>query len=167
MLPIHTSFHRLSMLSALPSADILQPVVGKLRRRQESAASPESAAYLHVVVAILDRASHLYAGWLESTREERDQERLANMAAVLRWELATLLSELVQLNAPAPLAQRHRDLVHSLGRAARAAHMLANGYRFCNFGKLCDGQTGLQDSMAAVQRTRKLMEAMGHTLPSR
>lgn len=166
MLPIRTGSHRLSVLSAFPSVDVLQAVIDKFGRRRERGAIPECAAYLQAVLPVLDTASRLYASWLESTREERDQERLANMAAVLRWELAGLLSDLMELTPPAPVTQHHRDLAQSLGRAVRAAHMLAYGYRFCNFGRLCDGQTGLQDSMAAVQRTRTLVETMGHARPA-
>jgi hypothetical protein len=131
----------------LALADFLQlirPTTSEERRQQRlfRAHARDAAA----------RLRGLFEAW-EALREiEPDYSRLANAAAVNRWELMRLAHDTQQLQTPRAMAGAHRELHTALGDAARACQLLANGYRFHKSEAVCDGQALLVDTLAALDR---------------
>jgi hypothetical protein len=90
--------------------------------------------------------------WVLLCNLERDRERLANAAAVFRWELARLAPRLGEVSIPELAATAHRDLQDALSGATRGCQLLATGHRSYNSGSVCDGQSLLVESADLVER---------------
>jgi hypothetical protein len=105
-------------------------------------------------VRVLAAAEHLRRAceaWDGLRQIEPDNARLANTAAVNRWELVRLLRQLERLHVPSMLSKLHNELSAALNDAARAWQLLANGYRSHKSEAVCDGQALLVEAAAAVQ----------------
>ena len=106
-------------------------------------------AHAHTATA---RVRSIFEAW-EALREiEPDYARLANAAAVNRWELMRLVHDTQQLRPPRAMAGFHRELQGALSDAARACQLLANGHRFHKSEAVCDGQALLVDTLATLDR---------------
>jgi hypothetical protein len=120
--------------------------LGRLFQRQPAPTPEELSGYADRVFPDLERAEALYQDWFEQSALFIDNEKLANGAAIHRWETARMSRSLKQVFPPAPLAQPHADLIVSLSQASRAAQLLSSGSRFHNASAVCDGQTMLEES---------------------
>ena len=98
------------------------------------------------------RVHAVFDAWGAVREIEGDYARLANAAAVNRWELMRLAHDAEQLPAPRAMTGAHRDLCEALTSAARACQLLANGYRFHKSEAVCDGQALLVDTLATLDR---------------
>ena len=115
-------------------------------------------AYRVRVVAAAEQVRRACETWDGLRQIEPDNARLANTAAVNRWELVRLLRQLERLHVPGMLRQLHTQLADALGDAARAWQLLANGYRSHKSEAVCDGQALLVEAAAAVQIIRHELE---------
>lgn len=119
-------------------------------RRPDAAEVAALRAYESDVGPALDRLHALHDEWLEATREDIDQARLANRAAVSRWEAGRLSEELEQRTERlAAVEDEHRRVAAEVRDAARAFQLLAHGTRFHKADAVCDGQVLL---VGAVER---------------
>ena len=112
-------------------------------------------------VRVLDAAEHVRRAceaWDGVRQVEPDNARLANMAAVNRWELVRLLRQLERLHVPRVVSRLHGDFADALSDAARAWQLLANGYRSHKSEAVCDGQALLVEAAAAVQGITQELE---------
>jgi hypothetical protein len=112
-------------------------------------------------VRVLDAAEHVRRAceaWDGLRQIEPDNARLANTAAVNRWELVRLLRQLERLHVPGVVSRLHGDLSAALHDAARAWQLLANGYRSHKSEAVCDGQALLVEAAAAVQIISRELE---------
>jgi hypothetical protein len=125
--------------------------IGRLIRRAPPPPAEILEAYAHEVIPVLDRAEWLYDYWLEQSTLFTDGEKLGNVAAIHRWETATMGRSLERVIPPAVLAGAHEQVIDALELASRAAQLLSNGSRFHNANAVCEGQ-----SMLAVSRERRL-----------
>jgi hypothetical protein len=125
--------------------------IGRFIRRTPPPPAEILEAYAHEVIPVLDRAEWLYAYWLEQSTLFTDGEKLGNVAAIHRWETATMGRSLERVIPPAVLAGAHAQVIDALELASRAAQLLSNGSRFHNANAVCEGQ-----SMLAVSRERRL-----------
>lgn len=100
----------------------------------------------------VERVRATFDAWSTVRDFEPEHARLANAAAVNRWELMRLVHQTETLVVPRPLAGQHRELLEALANAARACQLLANGYRFHKSEAVCDGQALLLDTLAALDR---------------
>ena len=91
-----------------------------------------------------------FDNWVRMREIEPDNMRLANAAAVNRWELMRLAREAEQLEPPRKLAGVHRDVQETVVSAARACQLLANGYRFYKSEAVCDGQALLLETVQNI-----------------
>jgi hypothetical protein len=85
--------------------------------------------------------------WGSMREIEPDNARLANAAAVNRWELMRLAGHVEALEPPRSLVHAQRDVHNAVIGAARACQLLANGYRFHNSDAVCDGQALLVETV--------------------
>jgi hypothetical protein len=108
-------------------------------------------AYAHEVIPVMDRAEWLYEYWLEQSTLYTDSEKLGNVAAIHRWETASMSRSLERVIPPAVLADAHERVVDALELASRAAQLLSNGSRFHNANAVCEGH-----AMLAISRERRL-----------
>jgi hypothetical protein len=92
------------------------------------------------VQAIGERVREVFDGWVAQREIEPDYARLANAAAVNRWELMRLKKRADRLHPPRGLSRTHEDLLTAVTASARACQLLANGYRFHKSDAICDGQ---------------------------
>ena len=125
--------------------------IGRFIRRTPPPPADLLEAYAHEVIPVLDRAEWLYAYWLEQSTLFTDGEKLGNVAAIHRWETATMGRSLERVIPPAVLAGAHERVIDALDLASRAAQLLSNGSRFHNANAVCEGQ-----AMLAVSRERRL-----------
>src|SRR5262249_55060722 len=86
------------------------------------------------------RMGQIFDEWVALREIEPDHVRLANAAAIFRWELLRLARENEGVDAPRALAGLQRDVQNAVIGAARACQLLANGYRFHKSEAVCDGQ---------------------------
>jgi len=106
--------------------------------------------YCTEVQHIASRMREAFDGWVRMREVEPDNMRLANAAAVNRWELMRLASEAEQLEPPRKLNGAHRDVHEAVIAAARACQLLANGYRFYKSEAVCDGQALLLETVQNI-----------------
>ena len=125
--------------------------IGRFIRRTPPPPADLLDAYLHEVVPVLDRAEWLYEYWLEQSTLFTDSEKLGNVAAIHRWEIATMGRSLGRVIPPSVLADAHERVIDALDLASRAAQLLSNGSRFHNANAVCEGQ-----AMLTVSRERRL-----------
>jgi hypothetical protein len=126
--------------------------LGRLIRRPTPPPADVLEAYAHEVIPVLDRAEWLYQYWLEQTSLFTDSEKLGNVAAIHRWETATMGRSLERVRPPSVLARAHEDVIEALELASRAAQLLSNGSRFHNANAVCEGQ-----SLLTASRERRLV----------
>jgi len=107
-------------------------------------------AYRTQVQHIATRVSATFDDWVRLREIEPDNMRLANAAAVNRWELMRLASEAELLEPPRKLASVQRGVQEAVIGAARACQLLANGYRFYKSEAVCDGQALLVESVQDI-----------------
>jgi hypothetical protein len=107
-------------------------------------------AYRAQVEQIAARIRTAFDDWVRLREIEPDNMRLANAAAVNRWELMRLASETEQLDPPRKLSGVHREVHDSVIAAARACQLLANGYRSYKSEAVCDGQALLVETVQTI-----------------
>ena len=107
--------------------------------------------YRDHVEAISTRVRDVFDTWNATREIEPDYSRLANTAAVNRWELMRLVKQAERLHAPRMLGGTHRDLLAAVTASARACQLLANGYRFHKSDAICDGQAMLVETKQALE----------------
>ena len=125
--------------------------LGRLIRRTPPPPADLLEAYAHEVIPVMDRAEWLYEYWLEQSTLFTDGEKLGNVAAIHRWETATMGRSLERVIPPSVLAGAHEQVVDALELASRAAQLLSNGSRYHNANAVCEGH-----AMLAVSRERRL-----------
>lgn len=125
--------------------------IGRFIRRTPPPPADLLEAYAHEVIPVMDRAEWLYEYWLEQSTLFTDGEKLGNVAAIHRWEIATMGRSLKRVIPPSVLADAHEQVVDALELASRAAQLLSNGSRFHNANAVCEGH-----AMLAVSRERRL-----------
>src|SRR3954447_10957693 len=99
----------------------------RLFRGQPAPPADLLEAYAHEVIPVLDRAEWLYRYWLEQSSLFSDAEKLGNVAAIHRWETATMERSLKNVIPPKQLADAHRRVLDALDIASRAAQLLSSG----------------------------------------
>src|SRR3712207_3328249 len=103
--------------------------LNRLFHRPPTPSDAELAAYAEVVEPVLERAERLYVQWLEQAALFVDSEKLANAAAIHRWQVATMKQAIAGATPPPALASAHTALVEALQVASRAAQLLSSGSR--------------------------------------
>jgi hypothetical protein len=103
--------------------------------------------YLAQVQQTADRVRAIFDDWGALREVEPDNARLANAAAVSRWELMRMARDVDQLEPPRSLSNVHRDVQNAVVGCARACQLLANGYRFHKSEAVCDGQALLVETV--------------------
>jgi hypothetical protein len=103
------------------------------------------------VEAISTRVRDVFEAWNAAREIEPDYMRLANTAAVNRWELMRLAKQTERLQAPRMLGGTHREVLAAVTASARACQLLANGYRFHKSDAICDGQAMLVETRQALE----------------
>src|SRR5262245_8199486 len=96
--------------------------------------------YRECAGGFVTRAQTIRDDWVALREVEPEFERLANSAAVNRWEILRLCRQMEDLDPPRGANGVHRDLYTTMGDSARACQLLANGYRFHKSEAVCDGQ---------------------------
>ncbi|GAC1329184.1 MAG: hypothetical protein NVSMB2_28300 [Chloroflexota bacterium] len=127
-------------------------LAGLLHLRRPQTLEDQRAAHTysgHVREAVL-RVREMFARWVELREVEPDNARLANAAAVNRWDTMRLASHVQELAAPRSMTNAHRNLHMHILNCARACQLLANGYRFHKSEAVCDGQALLVESADAL-----------------
>jgi hypothetical protein len=99
------------------------------------------------VQQIAARLTRVFDEWVAMREIEPDNARLANSAAVNRWELMRLARQAEELEPPRSLINVQRDVQNAVVGAARACQLLANGYRFHKSEAVCDGQALLVETV--------------------
>ena len=99
---------------------------------------------------LVSRVRAVFDDWIAVREVEPDNSRLANAAAVNRWELMRLVREAEALEPPRSLTALHREVVNAVSGAARACQLLASGYRSHKSVAVCDGQALLLDTVNAI-----------------
>jgi len=100
----------------------------------------------------------MFDEWGALREVEADNARLANAAAVNRWELMRLAHDVEQLEPPRSLVNLHRDVHNAVIGCARACQLLANGYRFHKSEAVCDGQALLVETVDDIADLRTLIQ---------
>src|ERR671926_1549326 len=88
--------------------------LGRLIRRTPSPPADILEAYAHEVIPVLDRAEWLYQYWLEQSTLFTDSEKLGNVAAIHRWETATMGRSLERVIPPSVLSGAHERVLDAL-----------------------------------------------------
>jgi hypothetical protein len=131
----------------------------QLFRPQTLAEQHARRAYRSQVDTIAARVRAIFDEWVALREIEPDYARLANVAAVNRWELLKLHSQAERLSAPRMLGSVHRDVLGTITASARACQLLANGYRFHKSEAICDGQAMLVDTLHDLDRLALQVDA--------
>ncbi len=97
-----------------------------------------------------DRLRAIFDEWIALREVEPDYARLANAAAVNRWELMRMARDADDVEPPRSLANVHRDVQNAVVGCARACQLLANGYRFHKSEAVCDGQALLVETVTDI-----------------
>jgi hypothetical protein len=135
--------------------------IGHLLRPSGTPPADVLEAYAHEVIPVLDRAEWLYQYWLDQSTLFSDGEKLGNVAAIHRWEAATMGRSLERVTPPEVLADAHRRVLDALELASRAAQLLSSGSRFHSANALCEGQSLLDTSrerrLSALRAMRRYL----------
>src|SRR5215471_17217269 len=107
-------------------------------------------AYMAQVHRVSERICRVFDDWNAQREIEEDDQRLANKAAVNRWELMVLARETEEFVAPRSMLTIQRNLDTTLKNAARACQLLASGYRSHKAHAVCDGQALLIEVVGNV-----------------
>ena len=108
---------------------------------------------------LIRRVREILDAWAQLREIEPEAPRLANVAAVNRWELLRLSQQADQLVAPRGAGDVPRQLAPCIADAARGFQLLASGYRSHKSEAVCDGQTLVFDSLAALQDLSRRLES--------
>ena len=139
--------------------------LNRLFSRPPAPSDAELAAYAEVVEPIFERAERLYEQWLEQAALFVDSEKLANAAAIHRWQVATMKQTVQAATPPPALASAHADLIAALQAASRAAQLLSRGSRSHTASAVCDGHTLLEEArqqrLSAERQIRRLLARGG------
>jgi hypothetical protein len=111
------------------------------------------------VEAIDQRVREIFDAWVAQREVEPDYARLANSAAVHRWELMRLGKRAERLHPPRAFNRAHADLVDVVTDCARACQLLANGYRFYKSEAICDGQALFVDTLERLDHLVRTVSA--------
>ena len=106
--------------------------------------------YRTQVGSVATQVHAVFDDWMALREIEPDYGRLANAAAVNRWELMKLAAQVERLVPSRALGHVQRDMHAALLKAARACQLLANGYRFHKSGAVCDGQALLLETLETL-----------------
>jgi hypothetical protein len=140
-----------------------------LIRRLRPARSDERPAlerFVRHACGAIERVRAMGRDWHDLVQLESDAERLANAAAVNRWELVRLLDHQGE-PAPRPVAAAQRQVHAAVGDAARAFQLLANGHRSHKSDAVCTGQALLSDALAELDRAyERLAELRARLAPA-
>ena len=79
----------ISILAVSMAVSHALAAIGRFIRRTRPPADLLEA-YAHEVIPVMDRAEWLYQYWLEQSTLFTDSEKLGNVAAIHRWETATM-----------------------------------------------------------------------------
>jgi hypothetical protein len=126
-------------------ADFLQ-----LLRPQTLQQQRAQRLYLAHVQEIATRVNAVFDEWNTLREVEPDNERLANAAAVNRWELMRMAKAAERLEPPRAVLGIHRDVHNAVVGCARACQLLANGYRSHKSEAVCDGQALMVEVVAEL-----------------
>jgi len=141
---------------------------GTLFRRaaapEEPAAGDDaSASYARLALDLLERWEDLHQRWLAALDEQRRNERLANAAAVYRWQLNGVREGLAALTVPQAGTAWHAALTEALDAADRGTHLLSHGYRFHSVRTICDGGLLLEEAHEQARAVRGVLEGVAGT----
>jgi hypothetical protein len=115
--------------------------------RRSSRIDPEHARdYQAAVTPLLERADCLYQQWVEQVESLTDDERIANIASIQGWEMASLAERLGACTPPPGLETVHANCTRAFELARRAGRLLSTGYRYHSTDALCDGHASLDDA---------------------
>ncbi|MDP8921621.1 MAG: hypothetical protein M3O34_01935 [Chloroflexota bacterium] len=149
------------------TSPLLPSWLARLVRRQPAPPVEMLGPYADVVLPLADRAEALHQQWFEYTALIADSEKLANAAAIHRWQVAAMARTLERVAPPAELALDHVRLIEAFQLASRAAQLLSSGSRYHNANALCEGQVLLTESRArrlkALAPLRSLLAARPRT----
>ncbi len=138
--------------------------LGRLIWRTPPPSTEELGTYADQVIPVVDRAEWLYQYWLEQSSLFSDSEKLGNVAAIHRWEAATMGRTLEGIRPPGVLADAHAGMIEALEMASRAAQLLSSGSRFHNASAVCEGQSLLllsrERRLAALKSMRRYLMAV-------
>jgi hypothetical protein len=137
----------------LAIADFLQLLRPHTLHQQHTA-----RVYRAHVQAIGERVREIFDAWAAQREIERDYARLANSAAVHRWELMRLGKRAERLHPPRIFNRAHTDLEAVVTDCARACQLLANGYRFHKSEAICDGQALFLDTLQELDTLVRAVE---------
>src|SRR5438105_4497638 len=115
--------------------------------------------YAQVALDLLAHWEELHERWLMALDEQRRTERLANAAAVYRWQLNAVLARFEALAVPSALRAWHDALLEALGAASRGTHLLSHGYRFHIVRTICDGGLLLEEAREQEQAARTALQS--------
>jgi len=132
------------------------PARPKLSQLSLSRPDPALARYLEALAACTGAIMALHQRWQLEQATHDDSERLANTAAILRWEFNQLARAHAGREAPPQARQLHAEVEQSLLTAQRACQMLSNGYRFHNLDKICDGGELLDQAQQIVASAHEI-----------
>ena len=121
-----------------------------IRRPQTLEDQRAERAYAGEVREAVLHVRQMFDQWVALREVEPDNARLANAAAVNRWDLMRLAAHVQELSAPRSLTNAQRHLHTHIVSCARACQLLANGYRFHKSEAVCDGQALLVESADAL-----------------
>jgi hypothetical protein len=156
---------RISILAVSMAVTRALATLSRLIRRTPPPPDDVLDAYAHEVIPVLDRAEWLYQYWLEQSMLFTDSEKLGNVAAIHRWETATMGRSLERVVPPAVLAGAHESVIDALELASRAAQLLSSGSRFHNANAVCEGQSLLGTSRERRLAALKAMRRYLHQSP--
>jgi hypothetical protein len=121
-----------------------------LRKPQTLQEQRAERIYAGQVREITARVTRVFDDWTTLRETEFDNERLANSAAVSRWELMLVVKNTERLTPPRSMLTTQRDLHNAVVGAARACQLLANGYRAYKSEAVCDGQAMLVEVLEDI-----------------
>jgi hypothetical protein len=99
---------------------------------------------------LASRVGAMFAEWVRTREIEPDNGRLANIAAVNRWELLRMATDAEQLEPPRAVRSIHNEMHNAVLGSARAFQLLANGYRSHSSDAVCDGQALLVTTVEEI-----------------
>jgi hypothetical protein len=114
--------------------------------------------YADVALDLLACWEQYHERWLLALEVQRRSERLANAAAVYRWQLNAVVGRLEGLTVPPALRAWHDALLEAFGAASRGTHLLSHGYRFHVVRTICDGGVLLEDAREQQHAVRNALQ---------
>ncbi|MCC7104542.1 MAG: hypothetical protein IT307_05315 [Chloroflexi bacterium] len=119
------------------------------------------AEYGALAQHVFSRTAALHEAWFVKASLEGQEEDLANVAAIHRWEAAGLAVILKQVEPPPGFTRAHQQLVDVVERVARASRLLSTGYRFHSSSARCDGQALMVETAQRLRLVQRRLEERG------